>query len=146
MSKSTQFSVYYDPYDYEEIWKKSPFNYKKDVKVFSDDKLVELSNEIADEIMQGIERKPITAALHWSNDRKAASAKIRTITLNQNGGKSGGYRCIVLVDYVNNVGFILHIYKHSKQVDRELKRILRAKGKGSLTHLVDEYSSSLNKG
>lgn len=146
MSKSTQFSVYFDPDDYEEIWRKSPFNYKKDIKAFSDDELIKLANELADEILQGIERPPISAALHWSIGRKAASAKIRTVTLNQNEGKSDGYRCIVLVDYVNNAAFILHIYRHDKQTDQEVRRILQKKGKGSLKQLVDEYSSSLNKG
>lgn len=146
MSESTQFSVFFDPDDYEEIWRNSPFNYRKDVKDFSDDKLEELAKALADEIMHGIERPPITAALHWSNGRKVASAKIRAITLNQNEGNADGFRCIVLVDYVNNAGFILHIYRHSKRADQELKRILRKKGKGSLNHLVDEYSSSLNKG
>ena len=145
MSEERRFKVLYDPNDYEEIWSKTPFNYKKDAKPFSEDDLKALAEEVSNEILYGIERPPITAALHWSSDRNAASAKIRTLTLNHDTGKSGGYRCVVLVDYVNNAGYILHIYKHNKEADAELQRHLRKKDNKSLKHLVDEYSSSLNK-
>lgn len=38
--------------------------------------------------------------------------KIRVLDVARDAGKSNGYRCIVLVDYVNNAVFLLHLYRH----------------------------------
>lgn len=137
----SKISVHYDADELAELWEKTTYNLKKDTKNISEEELADIAVEIANEIENGIDRPPTTTAIYWAKERKGAYAKIRVTDIKRNTGKSGGYRCIVLVDYVNNAAFLLHIYRHDKGVDNELTH--RAKNK--LKDLVDEYITALEK-
>lgn len=133
--------MYYDVDALAELWKKTTFNLKKDTKNIDEEELAKIAIAIAHEIENGIERPPVTAAIYWGKKRKAAYAKIRVMNEERDAGKSNGYRCIVLVDCVNNSAFLLHIYMHGKGADNELDM----KAKNRLKKLVDEYIESLGK-
>lgn len=137
----SKISVYYDVEKTAELWEKTTFNLKKDLKDISNDDLKDIAEEIGHEIENGIDRPPITSALYWGIKRKANYAKIRVADEKHDSGKSSGYRCIVLVDYVHNSAFLLHIYKHGQGKDDELTKT----DKNKLRKLVDEYVESLEK-
>lgn len=135
-----KISVYCEAEKTAELWEKTNYNLKKDLKNISDDELNDIAVEIGNEITNGYDR-PAATAIYWGFKRKANYAKIRVIDEKRDTGKSGGYRCIVLVDYVNNCAFLLHIYRHGHGVDDELTR----SDKNKLKKLVDEYIDSLGK-
>lgn len=137
----SKISVYYDADATEELWGKTTYNLKKDLKKISENELKDIAVEIGNEIQKGIERPPITSAIYWGIKRKATYAKIRVADGSRDAGKSGGYRCIVLVDYVHNSAFLLHIYRHGQGKDNELSN----RDKNKLRKLVDEYVDSLEK-
>ena len=98
-----------------------------------------IAEELGNEIHAGIERPPTTTALYWGKGRKATYAKIRVLDVVRDAGKSNGYRCIVLVDYVNNAAFLLHLYRHEHGEKDNISR----SDKNTLRKLVDEYVASL---
>ena len=112
------FSVYYDPAALEELGSRTPYNLKKDLKGLDEHTRVQIAEEVANEIKKGLDRPHVAVALHWGKNRKAACAKIRTIDVARDSGKSGGYRCIVLVDYVNNCALFCYIYIGTAMVKR----------------------------
>lgn len=124
-----------------ELWEKTTFNLRRDLKDISKEELKDIAVEIGNEIENGINRPPITSALYWGIKRKATYAKIRVADEKHDFGKSSGYRCIVLVDYVHNSAFLLHIYKHGQGKDDELTN----SDKNKLRKLVDEYVAALEK-
>lgn len=135
------FNVYYDPVALEELSSRTPYNLKKDLKDIDEDTIAKIAEEIGNEIQKGLNRPPIAVALHWGRNRKAAYAKIRTVDVARDSGKSGGYRCIVLVDYVNTSAFLLHLYRHSHGESENIDR----KSRNKLDKLVDEYAESLEE-
>lgn len=134
-----KFNVSYDPDELKELWKKTPYNYKKDVKDISEDELKRIAEDVGNEIYNGLNRPPVANALYFGINRKAAYAKIRVIDTEHGFGKSSAYRCVVLVDYVNNHAYLLHIYRHGKGKDDNIDK----KAKNKLRQLVDEYVESL---
>lgn len=143
MSGTNKYSVFYEPDDTETLWSKTPFNYKKDVKNISHEKLLSLSEELGNAIHYGINRPPASSAVYWGKKRLVALSKVRLNDENSDNGKSGGYRCIALIDLCNNAIFVLHIYKHNKEEDRSVNKELSKRKKNKLKSLVDEYTQSL---
>lgn len=120
----------------------SPYNVLKDVKEhkISQSMLEYIAENIADELRRGWER-PACEAIYWGEFRTANYSKIRVEDRERKGGKSNGYRCIVLVDKINNFAFILHIYRHGHgEADN-----ISAKDKNKLKALVDEYIQELKE-
>ena len=136
-----KISVYYDPAELEELYSRTPYNLKKDLKDIDEDTMVEIAEELANEIKEGLDRPPTAVALRWGLKRKVACAKIRTVDVARDSGKSGGYRCIVLVDYVNKSAFLLNIYRHGHGEKDNIDR----KSQNKLNKLVDEYTASLEE-
>ena len=118
------FRVYYDPAALEELCRRTPYNLKKDLKNIDE---------------QGLDRPPTAVSLHWGRKRQATCAKIRVVDVRRDAGKSNGYRCIVLVDYVHSSAFLLHIYRHAHGEAENISRSDR----NQLDGLVDEYERSL---
>ena len=125
------FRVYYDPATLEELCRRTPYNLKKDLK--------NIDEELANEIYLGLDRPPTAVSLHWGRKRQATCAKIRVVDVRRDAGKSNGYRCIVLVDYVHSSAFLLHIYRHAHGEAENISRSDR----NQLDGLVDEYERSL---
>ena len=136
-----KISVYCDPAGLEELHSRTPYNLRKDLKDIDDDTIAQIAEELGNEIKEGLNRPPTAVALRWGKNRKAACAKIRTVDVARDSGKSGGYRCIVLVDYVNNSAFLLHLYRHGHGENDNIDR----KSRNMLDKLVDEYSASLEQ-
>ena len=86
-----------------------------------------------------MDRPPTAVSLHWGRNRHASCAKIRVVDVRREAGKSKGYRCIVLVDYVHSGAFLLHIYRHAHGEEENISRSDR----NQLDKLVDEYERSL---
>lgn len=133
------FSVYCDPKGMKELCDLSPYNLKKDLKDIEEDELNSIMVNVANELCCGPHRPPVSSMMYWGKERKAAYGKIRVVDIKNDSGKSGGYRCVVLVDMMNYRGFILHIYKHGKKRDDDIGRDERKK----LSRLVDEYVESI---
>lgn len=136
-----RFSVYYDPAALEELCRRTPYNLKKDLKDIDDLTITSIAEELANEIYSGIQRPPTAVSLHWGKKRQAACAKIRVVDVARDAGKANGYRCIVLVDYVNHCAFLLHLYRHGHG---EMDNIDK-KAQNMLDKLVDEYEASLEE-
>lgn len=124
----------------EELLKKTPFNLKKDLKGMSENLILDIGVEIANELHYSIDRPPNLVARYFGKDRKAAWVKIKVVDVQRDAGKSNGYRCITLVDTINRHAFLLHLYRHGHGED---KNISRSEEK-TLNKLVDEYTESLN--
>lgn len=136
-----KFRVYYDPAALKELYSRTPYNLKKDLKDIDEITITSIAEELANEVYYGIERPPTAVTLHWSKKRQAACAKIRVIDVARDAGKSKGYRCIVLVDYVNNCIFLLHLYRHSHGEKDNIDK----KSRNMLDQLVEEYAKSLEE-
>ena len=136
-----KISVYHDPTELEELYSRTPYNLKKDLKDIDRETINQIAEEIANEIKKGIDRPPTSVALRWGLKRKVACAKIRTVDVARDSGKSGGYRCIVLVDYVNKSAFLLHLYRHGHGEKDNIDK----KSQNMLNKLVDEYTTSLDE-
>lgn len=134
-----KFTVYCDPIGMEELCNLSPYNLKKDLKSIKNEELDQILEDVANELYQGVDRPPASSMIYWHNQRKAGYAKIRTVDVRCDDGKSNGYRCITLVDIINHRAFVLHIYKHGKGKDDNISNA----AKNQLRKLVDEYVNSL---
>lgn len=135
-----KYSVHFDPNEMEELNALSPFNLKNDLKVISPESILLIAEEIANELITGINRPPNIIARYWGKNNLTAWVKIKTLDLERNAGKSNGYRCIVLVDTLNKHAFLLHIYRHAHGEDKNIDK----KSENKLKKLVDEYSKALN--
>lgn len=135
-----KFSVYCDPEGMKELCDLSPYNLKKDLKLIQEKELNTILENIANELYYDVHHPPVASMMYWASDRKVAYGKIRVMDIEHNNGKSNGYRCIVLVDTVNQRAFVLHIYKHGKGKDDTVTE----QAKKILKNLVDEYDKSLN--
>lgn len=134
------FKVYYDPQGLKELLEQTPFNLAKDLKKLDKTTIESIAEEIANELQYEISHPPVISILHWGKKRQAASAKIRVVDVARDAGKSSGYRCIVLIDCINNAVFLLHLYRHSHGEDENISK----KAQNQLKKLVDEYEESLN--
>lgn len=125
----------------EEFADLSPYNIIKDCKELSikENDYYQIANEIADELANGAGR-PANIDLYISKNGKASFAKVKIIDIKTNKGKSSGYRCIVLNDRINRIGYLLHIYKHSQGIDN-----ISDKEKNSLKKLTEDYVSSFGR-
>lgn len=123
----------------EQFGNYSPYNLKRDLKNISEKEITYIANEIGDEIYRGPER-PAYAVIYKSTvNRNINFSKIRCEDKKRNKGKSGGYRCIVLIDEINRLGYILHIYSHSNFDD------ITTNEKNKLRVLIEEYVKSMTK-
>lgn len=120
----------------------SPYNVLKDVKEhkISRSMLEYIAEDIADELKRGWGRSACEA-IYWGELRMANYSKIRVGDRERNTGGSNGYRCIVLVDKINNFAFILHIYRHGHGEAENIS----AKDKNKLKTLVDKYIHELKE-
>ncbi len=97
---------------------KSPFNLKKSIKAMMKDYLsiseldfyIYLTMEIKSAYKEAKQKNYI---YHNGKYYKIAIIKFRMIDENSNSGKSKGWRVIGLVDELNNLFFLLDLYKHS---------------------------------
>lgn len=136
------FRVYHDPDTINKHFSElSPFNLKQDLKGISKDTISNISEEIANELYNGINRPPNIIPLYWGKNRDAACAKIRAIDVARDAGKSHGYRCITLVDMVHKSAFLLHIYRHGHGENENISK----RDKNALKRLVNKYVESLEK-
>ena len=119
----------------------SPYNIIKECKDLSIEEkdYDQIANEIADELANGSGR-PANTDLYITSNRKASFAKIKIVDINTNNGKSKGFRCIVLNDKENKIGYLLHIYKHAQGIDN-----ISDKEKNCLRKLTEEYVKSLGR-
>ena len=124
-----------------ELCERSPFQLKKDLKELSDTALADIQEHVANELCYGKAHPPTYANIYVHPSKKCLCAKIRTEDAERNAGKSGGYRCIVLIDNVNQCAYILHIYRHSHgerdNISQHDRNMLRA--------LVDAYADALEQ-
>lgn len=114
--------------------KYSPFNLNKDIKAqeLKEKDLNNIAIELADMIKGGYMR-PTCTAFNWNSAHTINLTKVRIEDVTRQKGKSNGYRCIVLVDELNNYIYLLHIYRHShgekenisKSEENELKYLLK---------------------
>ena len=125
----------------DELIKRSPFNLKKDLKEISKESIQSISEEIANELLKGINRPPTTVVRYLAKLKNAAWVKIKTIDVKRDVGKSNGYRCVLLVDTFNKHAFLLHLYRHGHGEDEDIDR----KSENKLKRLVDEYSEALSE-
>ena len=134
-----KFNVYYDPDDLDCLCQYTPYNLKNDIKKIDKETLKEISEEIANELYYGLNRPPSIAILHWGKKRQAACAKIRVVDVKRDSGKSGGYRCIVLIDNINHCVFLLHIYRHAHGESENIKK----KDFNKLNVIINKYKEAL---
>lgn len=132
-----KYSVHACPEELVEL--KTPFNLKNDLKGISNDKRDSIAEEIANELIQGLNRPPSSVIVYWAKTHDVAWIKIRIGDSDREAGKSNGYRCILLVDEINKHAFLLHIYRHAHGEDKEISQA----SKNALKNLVDDYSNSL---
>ena len=114
----------------------SPFNLEKDIKNISESELTNISKNIANELRIGPHGNTYTSNYKSKIYIKIGYVKIRCEDKARNNGKSGGYRCIVLVDESINYGFLLHIYRHSHGENSDITK----SAKNQLKILVEEYA------
>lgn len=122
----------------EELCRRTPYNLKKDLKNIDEQTRQEIAEELANEIYLGWTVHRLRSPF-WGRKRQATCAKIRVVDVRRDAGKSNGYRCIVLVDYVHSSAFLLHIYRHAHGEAENISRSDR----NQLDGLVDEYERSL---
>lgn len=118
----------------------SPFRLKNDIKDIEDKEVNNIAKCVGEELNNGPGRKTFAKMYVSTKNCKIYYAKIRTEDSDRNKGKSGGYRCIVLVNEIDTIGYILHIYRHKD------KDTISSKEKNKLRKLTDEYASSLKYG
>lgn len=120
-----------------------PFNLKKDIKKY---KINEM--DLVDYLLVLLNkdyRGPSFVDIYYQFldvDKikyKISYAKIRYTKTNDNHGKSGGYRLIVLVDMYSKLAIVLHIYSK-----KDCDNITKAEEK-LLRDLIDAYFYSKNK-
>lgn len=136
-----KYFVYCDPDALEELCSRTPYNLKKDLKNIDETTLAKIAEDVANEVYYGIQRPPTIVSLRWSKKRQTACAKIRVVDVARDAGKSNGYRCIVLVDFVNHCIFLLHVYRHGHGEEENIDK----KSQNMLDKLVDEYADSLEE-
>jgi len=99
------------------IGKLSPFNLRRDCKSVSSKELKEICEELSDTIYKG-NKPPTCTCLHRSrnNGRNICALKIRVSDPKSKKGKSGGYRCVILMDEEKQTGILLTLFR---KVDRQ---------------------------
>jgi mRNA-degrading endonuclease RelE of RelBE toxin-antitoxin system len=73
-------------------------------------------------------------------DHKTFITKVRLPDHSSKSGKSGGYRCLVLIDFINNRAILLHIYKKK---GRSQKDDITPEEKKALSKVHQVYRQSL---
>jgi len=73
-------------------------------------------------------------------DHKTFITKVRLPDHSSKSGKSGGYRCLVLIDFINNKAILLHIYKKK---GRSQKDDITPEEKKALSKVHQVYRQSL---
>lgn len=136
-----------DPQDIEDIFDtfvhKNPFSLKKEYKNFKKEYAA-----LDDVMFLGLLSLEIQAAYknakqsnyiyHNKNQHKIAIIKFRIRDVKSHSGKSNGWRAIALVDEINNIFYLLSLYKHSNGKDN-----LTSQEKREVRDLCDEYSESI---
>lgn len=117
----------------------SPFNLKKNLKDISESEAIEMSKAIAAELKTGPGR-PTYQVLHTSPlNIKITYAKIRCRDRSRSAGKSKGWRCIVLIDNINSIGFVLHVFSHRD------KDNISQNEHNALRRVVEEYIKAVSR-
>lgn len=132
-----QYKVYANG---DDIWRvfgsDSPFNLKSDEKSMRGDEIRRIEKEIADILESRSLGESFKSMRYSSLTRDIMLAKIRVSDPMRNKGKSNGYRCIVLVDRCNYLGFVLHIYRHGHGEDKNISQ----SEKNSVNKLLEQYA------
>lgn len=121
----------------------NPFNLKKSIKQMMKDYNIinenELYHNLSLELRSAFCNISDKNSIYFSTiNRKVGIMKIRMIDEASNSGKSKGYRIVGLFDGINNIFYLLEMYKHSKGKDD-----LTPKESKALRKLCDDYADSL---
>lgn len=123
-----------------DLFQTNIFNLTNDFKKIGIAKLetkVKIGQEILNEIYLGFGRKSCaelySKEMNDGNKIKILMAKIRVAYGNK--GKSGGLRCIVLVDQKDNICIVFHIYAKNK------KNEMTKNEYNSIENILNEYVS-----
>ena len=116
----------------------SPFNLKRDTKGFQEEEINRIEKDVADELAYGPHGETYVERYYSKISRLITYSKVRVEDKKRDRGKSGGYRCVVLVDNKNQIGYILHIYRHGHGEDNIHRKEEKVIGK-----IVDEYASAV---
>ena len=133
----SKWKVYYNPEELKELYSRTSYNLKKDIKDIKEEQLQDISEEIARQLHFGFVKG--STEIYFGKKRKASYAKIRIIDCKKEEGKSSGFRCIVLIDYTHEAAFMMHLYKHGKKAADRIKQ----GEKNKLKALVDDYIESI---
>lgn len=115
----------------------TPFNLKWEIKSLSNEQKNDIKHNIGAHIMQGVSNSYKELIIETINKRKITISKLKITDRSSNKGKSSGFRCIVLVDNLNFLCILLHIYKHSD------KDNITKSEKNKLRNMLEHYVSSL---
>ena len=98
-----------------------PFNLKKDLKIINDIPDYKIADEIRAVLQGKVHGKAYTEISYQIyKGKKISISKVRLTDLKQQKGKSGGLRCIALVDDYTLRCIILHIY--SKNIKEDITK------------------------
>lgn len=145
--KTTYLRV--EPQDIENIFNdfdcKNPFSFKKEYKEYRKNYSEKTDKEfealLALELQSAYKNaKPSNYIYHNKKQHKISLIKLRIKDAKANSGKSGGWRVIALVDELNNIFYLLSLYKHSKGKDD-----LTPQENKKARELCDEYFDSINQ-
>ena len=117
----------------------SPYNLKKDIKHLSEEELETIGLKLVNELKIGPHSPVYVEIYNCKKERKINFSKIRVGDEKRKGGKSNGYRCILLIDNIHKYGYLLHIYRHSHGENDNI----RDSDKNKLKCLVEEYYKSI---
>jgi hypothetical protein len=110
----------------------SPFNIKNDFKRTGVDEKY-LAENIAALIKSGTCGSYVELRIEYFKKKKITYSKMRLEDQDNNKGKSGGLRVIVLIDHLDHLGIPLHIFSKSEKDNISKKEI------NELNNLLDEY-------
>lgn len=133
------YRVVIDPTAIDDVFGNiSPFNLAQDLKGFRHNFVKSLSEEIAALIKIGPHGKSfVEISYEYLNKKKIAISKFRIADKEKCQGKSGALRCIAIVDNLNHICIVLHIYEKRK------KENISKKSENRLKEMLKSYVDSL---
>ena len=135
------YKVIIDPLAIDDVFGNiSPFNLARDIKGYSNDLLRSLSQEIAALLKRGPRGKSyVEISAEFLNKKKISLSKFRIADKEKWQGKSGALRCIAIVDNLNRLCIVLHVYEKSK------KENISRKSENQAKKMLKRYFESLKE-
>ncbi len=116
----------------------SPFNLEKDLKCYDDVFLKLMSEEIGALLKKGPRGKTyVEISCRYFNNAKITYSKFRIADSENCKGKSGGLRCIAIVDNLNHWCIILHVFEKNKEEN------IDKKSENKVKKMLNKYTDSL---